>query len=319
MKAAKLRRMRRALFVSGVLAVVAVSVHAASAPVAPAAPGSPRAPVRPIGTAPPIEPVKPPAECVPGPNAPLEVYLPFDGNAADASGHCHEAMVWGATLTSDRANVPGRAYAFDADDTMVLKRETNLSLSKFTLAFWVKPTDLPRPWAPCPGVGCCAEHTVLLKASGKAPEHSAGNFNVSLFKCGGASYTTLAYAHANAPAAGATGALQFTHVYDKTKFLVGAWRHVAVTYDGAMVRIYVDGTLSSTSAAPPPMLNDHPVRLGRKPVVAATQEFDQPFQGSLDEVRIYDHALSAAEVTALHSPPSREAPLTAPAPSVAPR
>jgi hypothetical protein len=299
--------MRRAVLAALPAAVVAVSFSAFSAPVTPIAPPEPtgvRPPRPPRPPAPaPFPTVKVDEGCRPAAPAPLEAYFPFNGNAADATGHCHDAAVAGASLTPDRGGAVDKAYLFDNDDMIVLAREQGLDLSKFTIGFWFKVNALPRPWRPCPGVGCCAKQTLITKSSGQSPDHDGGNFNLSIFKCGGSSTVTLAYVHANAPAPGTTGPLQFTNIKDPKSFGVGQWQHAAVTYDGTTVRIFLNGNLSSSTSAPPPALNNQPVRLGRTGVVAAAEEFNQPFQGVLDEVRIYNDALPAAEVAKLPSMP----------------
>src|SRR5688572_24291002 len=102
--------MRRAVLAALPAAVVAVSFSAFSAPVTPIAPPEPTGarpvrPPRPPAPSPlpiPYPNVKVEGGCQPAAPAPLEAYLPFNGNAADATGHCHDAMVSGATLTPDR-------------------------------------------------------------------------------------------------------------------------------------------------------------------------------------------------------------------------
>ena len=71
--------------------------------------------------------------------------------------------------------------------------------------------------------------------------------------------------------------------------------HVAATFDGQEIRLYIDGVLDNSLAAPGLVIavNDVPLAFGA--------QFDggKPFDGAIDEVYLYDRALSAEEVSAL--------------------
>jgi hypothetical protein len=74
---------------------------------------------------------------------------------------------------------------------------------------------------------------------------------------------------------------------------------IAFTYDGERGRLYVDGELD-TQAALDLRTTDTPVSFG----INLDHEIDVPlnrfYHGSLDDVRIYDGALSAAEIEVLY-------------------
>jgi hypothetical protein len=73
---------------------------------------------------------------------------------------------------------------------------------------------------------------------------------------------------------------------------VNVWSHIAVTYDGANMRVYVNGALVRTVARTGAILaSDGVLHIGGNVVWGG--EF---FQGRLDDVRIYNRALSGAEV-----------------------
>jgi hypothetical protein len=76
------------------------------------------------------------------------------------------------------------------------------------------------------------------------------------------------------------------------------WRHVAATWDGATKQVYVDGVLSTSSAAT--ILDSTlPSRLGADVDGGTPLHF---YVGGMDEVRIYARALSANEVAMLANP-----------------
>jgi sialidase-1 len=73
-----------------------------------------------------------------------------------------------------------------------------------------------------------------------------------------------------------------------------AWHHVVLVRDGATARAYVDGALVGTFPAGAPTLA--PIRLGRDSSAVTTRFF----RGYVDEAAIYDHSLTADEVSAVH-------------------
>jgi hydrogenase maturation factor HypE len=72
---------------------------------------------------------------------------------------------------------------------------------------------------------------------------------------------------------------------------LNAWTHVAATYDGATLRLYVNGTqAASRSVSGSIATSSGPLRIGGNSV------WGEWFQGRIDEVRVYDRALSGAEI-----------------------
>lgn len=79
--------------------------------------------------------------------------------------------------------------------------------------------------------------------------------------------------------------------------VAGTWYHYAFTYDGTTSRVYRNGTLLSTSAGAKNTVNNNNIfRLG------LTESGDANyFDGAIDDLNIYNSALSAAQVNALYN------------------
>lgn len=72
-------------------------------------------------------------------------YLPFEGDAADASGHHNDGTLYGPTFATDRFGRPNSALSFDGvdDHVLVLDSDSLEFTADFSLALWVRPTDDP--------------------------------------------------------------------------------------------------------------------------------------------------------------------------------
>jgi hypothetical protein len=85
---------------------------------------------------------------------------------------------------------------------------------------------------------------------------------------------------------------------DAGALTAGEWHHVVVTYDGAHASLYLDGHRLGTTDATGPLRLTGDLYVGHRPT-----ETDLPasFTGVMDEVAVYDHALSEDEIVRHHS------------------
>ena len=101
------------------------------------------------------------------------------------------------------------------------------------------------------------------------------------------------------------------------KLAVNTWTHLAATYDGSVLRLYVNGAQVSTRTIGGNILTStSPLRIGGNSI------WGEYFSGLIDEVRIYNRPLTATEIqtdmnTAIGTPPADSTPptvsMTAPA------
>lgn len=75
----------------------------------------------------------------------------------------------------------------------------------------------------------------------------------------------------------------------------GAWHHVVVNVSAGVISLYIDGVLDTQVPAPPtPMvLDSNPMQIGGSDQVTGVNE---NWVGGIDELAIYDHALSVASI-----------------------
>ncbi|MCC3159610.1 T9SS type A sorting domain-containing protein [Hymenobacter sp. 15J16-1T3B] len=86
--------------------------------------------------------------------------------------------------------------------------------------------------------------------------------------------------------------LNGTNLASATALAANTWYHIAGVYDGATMKIYLNGVLDASGAAPASITSNAAFVLGRN--YANSRCLD----GSLDELRVWKRALSAAEVAA---------------------
>jgi hypothetical protein len=115
------------------------------------------------------------------------------------------------------------------------------------------------------------------------------------------------YAKALVPAGGGTLGGTTEHADGQQADPMDDWTHLAVTYDGSMLRLYVDGTPVSSRAATGSILGT------TKPLwIGGNHPYGEYFQGLIDEVRVYNLALSPSKVRTEMSTPIRGSKIASP-------
>jgi glucose/arabinose dehydrogenase len=182
---------------------------------------------------------------------------------ADVSGNNNSGTLSGAVATV--AGKYGGAVSFDGVNDWVTVADSNsLDLTTgMTLMGWVSPTSTSGSW-----------RTVIFKEGG------AGSMDYSLY-------------------AGEDGAKPIGQVYiggeqnaiGTATLPLAAWSHLAVTYDGAVLRLFVNGTQVATRSISGQITpTTGALRIGGNNI------WSEWFQGAVDEVRIYNRALSQGEI-----------------------
>ena len=93
------------------------------------------------------------------------------------------------------------------------------------------------------------------------------------------------------PAAGVTIGGSVPTIFSPSALPVGVWSHLAMTYDGSDLRLYVNGVQVSTSP------RTGPIGTSASPLwIGGNSPYGEYFNGRIDEVRVYRTALSQAEI-----------------------
>ena len=197
-------------------------------------------------------------------------HWPFNGNANDESGNGHDGTVFGATLTADRFGNGNSAYAFDGIDDYIEVASFAIiaTRSSFTIAAWFKTSSSASQVIYGESEDKGVEDFVLLE------KHGGGSVRLDLRFDDNSTFDL-----------GASTTLED-----------GNWHHVAATRDGDNYKIYVDGREeNSDNVSGTSFSIDHALIGSGWSESAPTDHME----GAIDDVRLYDRALSAEEIAAL--------------------
>jgi len=204
----------------------------------------------------------------------LVVHYPFNGNANDESGNGNHGIVHGATLTQDRFENTNSAYSFDgANDYINIPYNSQIEPSTFTLSLWVKTTSSSTGviLGTDPNRGRC-NHGYTLEINGRWSPGGKVWFNIDPSpSCGnGASVTSR------------------SAVND------GSWHHIVAYYDSS-ITLYIDGSFERRYGNSAYSKTHASILVG----VNRYNGLRQWFAGQLDDIRIYNRALSEPEIEQL--------------------
>jgi len=199
----------------------------------------------------------------------------FDGNANDLTGNGNDGVVNGAILTADRFGNQNSAYKFNGNGDFILVPDSpGLNPTASTVSVWINVASSSIPMDIVSKDGESSERQYLLLSNGGFRAHvgdSNGNFNYS---------------------------------DGQTPILAGSWYHLVQTYDGTSLKMYVNGQYESAAtlnvASGGVTTSTQPVRIGGG--APTNNDLQLWFNGAIDDVRIYDRALSETEIGQLYKP-----------------
>ena len=232
--------------------------------------------------------IEPPPSSTLDLSAGLVLYYPFNGDATDKSGNGHDGTVIGAKLAVDRNGQSNSCYYFNGDTDYIRASSDGLPQTERTVSLWFKAERIDR-W------------TVLMGYGGSYSLAGPSSFCMLLHD--NTASTETHYRNADPRA-----------VWAESSFgepPLNAWHHWVVTMTSSQIKFYWDGVLIlHTNAAFRPTYT-----LGRQLIIGenVSPEGVGPFydintsffSGYIDDVRIYNRALSdeeAAEMFAEESP-----------------
>jgi RHS repeat-associated protein len=225
------------------------------------------------------------------PSAGLLAYYRFNGDVLDSSGNARDATLVGGS--SFVAGAEGSALNIDNMSRYVSVNGINVG-SAFSYSGWYRLSSTAALTAPTPW------QTFF---------HSSSNY------CGSGASLGVMYERVQ----------KFLRIYDGSNcygiqsiphiIANDTWFHIAITYDGTRIKTYIDGILKGDLAWASWITNVSPLKIGAAIQPAGWSAYN--WQGAIDEVRIYNRPLTAAEVAGLAGAPASGWSVTAATPTTA--
>jgi hypothetical protein len=192
----------------------------------------------------------------------------FDGSAVDVSGNGNDGTVNGATLTTDRFGSSNRAYFFGGSANIQGSTSGfNFGANPFSISLWIKTNSAS-------GGGILTTHDVASSKYSNIGVYIAGTNNgfADIDINNGAGSTTN---------------------FNGRKLTDNQWHHILVVRQGATANLYVDGVLDFTDNLSQNPNNSTSFIIGSSYDAAY-------FTGTIDDIRVYDRALTDAEIGLLY-------------------
>jgi Tfp pilus assembly protein PilE len=200
-----------------------------------------------------------------------------NGNANDSVGSGNGTVI-GATLTTGQDGAADGAYSFNGSSNEITVPDS-VPLSPTTAASvtaWAKPASIP---ASTKGI-VSKDISGAIANPPYALQLIAAGFNWTIDN---AANTTVTVSCS-----------------DVTP-IAGTWYHLAGTFDGSLMRIYVNGELCSNTASQTNIADTTGLlRIGQQKTGQ-----NRWFQGDIDDVRVYNRSLSLSEIETLYNGSAR--------------
>jgi len=209
----------------------------------------------------------------------------LDGNANDSVGSLNGTVVGSPTTQTGHPapNATTNCYGFagNSADRIKVTNNAGLTSSNISLNVWCQLTSL----------------SALSTIIGKFWDGTNRAYDLFFEN------TAQGFAFDVAGASSNTDHIAYTGL---SGISTNTWYMVTGTFDGTTVKVYVNGTVGSTTAALSDTVRTNTADLifGAQPRnPTPTSSFLSPMNGRISDVRMYNHALTQAEITALYAVP----------------
>ncbi len=202
----------------------------------------------------------------PPPTSGLSAYYPFNGNANDESVNNYNGTVTGAVLSPDRFGTNNSSYYFNGINNKIYIGNSLIVQDRISVSCWVKSTAT----------------SGQIISTGSRNSYRIGKTENGV-DCGlYLSDATDGYG---------IGASAVVDCSD--------WTHVVIVYNGSEVKLYINGQLKSSDTGAGSVFCNQTVYLNFGTYQWGSSCSDW-YKGYLDDVRLYNRAITSEEVNALY-------------------
>ena len=223
-------------------------------------------------------------KCVQPPSGMVAWYW-MDGNANDFGGSNNPSATNAISFVAGKDN---QGVTFGSGGYIDIPHSPALANQQFTIDAWVKPNGAPL----APASNNDFWGAVIVQKGLSAP---TGYTNVPISLGWSAQQQKFVFTFGN----------QTTdRIVSSSTFPAGQWYHVAATYDGSTMKLYVNGNLEASKPFTSSITYDSkiPWTIGSTAPPIRAAGYPRTFNGVIDEVEIFNRALSQAEIQAIYKP-----------------
>jgi hypothetical protein len=224
----------------------------------------------------------------------LMAWWPFNGNANDESGNGNNGIVNGPTLASDRFGNAGKAYSFSGQNGVNIQVPASPAIqptAALSLSVWVR-VQSSAGW----------QNFVC-----KRYQYTTDPFNsyiIGEYSADGNQYNPNSNERYFGGAL-TSNSLSSVGAIDGQNRSLNEWRNYILTYNGQKIRLYHNGAMVSENDG------SGPIQYSNLPLFFGTTSLDnQNFIGDLDDIAIWNIALTSEQITQLYESQVCAQPLT---------
>jgi hypothetical protein len=208
-------------------------------------------------------------------------WWPADGNAKDMAGTNNGVLMGGATATN--AGYDGQCFTFDGTNGLVqIPNAPELNPAQLTVECWVRYSSLDEPG-----------NTENIGTAYMVFKQNTRSDNFEGYNLGKHRYAYDLFVWEVSSAAG-----QPTQLDSITEIYTNVWYYVAGVRGSNFTQLYINGVLEAQTNV------NYPQDYGTLPLYfGSTGEayYDRKLGGNLDEVSLYNRALSSNEIAAIYA------------------
>jgi len=193
----------------------------------------------------------------------LIAHYPFSGNSEDQSGNKNHLENNEATLTLDRFGMKESAYSFDGVDSYMFSDIENRK-GDFSFSLWVKADDIKQ-----------SRYRSVINIYDK----TGGSKDTCQIHTSGGRYPTYQFFSSNP---------------ESFALVTTEWQQLAVSVSGKVIRFYENGTRVYSQE-----LEGGEANKFSNIIIGKNRHGGAKYDGSIDDVYVYDRAINDAEVARL--------------------
>ena len=220
----------------------------------------------------------------------LIAYYPFNGNANDISGNGHHGEVNGALPSNDMYGNTNSSFLFTDNQNIVIPDSETLNIYPLTISLWYNPNNYPEgdtnifsKYVPTSWNGFQILYGDNTNVSNYETTENNG-FGTQSWYARNQSNRVIGYY--NSPA------------FLQSDVSINTWYHYVLVIDSTGGKIYINGQLASSDiwdGTPGVSTNNYLWKIG------GSYDGNLWYNGKIDDIGIWNRALSQEEVLSLHN------------------